>query len=55
MISHLVVFHDRLFRNDYVEGPIDLMRWDEMKWKQLKKENVVDYSKKINNSKVIFI
>ena len=26
MISYLVVFHDRLFRNDYIEGPIDLMR-----------------------------
>ena len=26
MISYLVVFYDRLFRNDYIEGPIDLMR-----------------------------
>ena len=26
MSSYLVVFHYRLFRNDYIEGPIDLMR-----------------------------
>ena len=54
MISYLVVFHDRLFRNDYIEGPIDLMRWDELKWKQTKKKNVVDNLKKIYNSKVMF-